>query len=154
MEQIRLAEFPQDSAAILEIWQEFVANSPVPLGYQANEEEFASIPGKYAQPDGRIILGEYEGVVSGIVALRKVSAQVCEMKRLYVRPHARGMGLGYRLAGRVIQEARGAGYSEMRLDVMAQSQKAREIYTALGFLPAEPVSFNPAPGASFLGFRL
>lgn len=151
---IRLAEFPQDSAAILDIWREFVANSPESLAYQKNDEEFSNLPGKYAQPAGRIILADFDGQLDGCVALKMISSEICEMKRLYVRPHARGAGLGHKLVERVIHEARLAGYVDMRLDVMAKSEPARQLYKKHGFLTADPVSFNPVPGASFLGLRL
>jgi putative acetyltransferase len=154
MWMIRLAEFPQDSAAVLDIWHEFVANSPEKLDYQKNDEEFSNLPGKYAQPEGRIILADFDGQLEGCVALKKVSIEICEMKRLYVRPRARGFGLGYKLVERVIHEAKLAGYQDMRLDVMAKSEPARQLYKKLGFSVADPVSFNPVPGASFLGLKL
>jgi putative acetyltransferase len=154
MTKIRLAEFPQDSAGILDIWREFVANSPEDLAYQNNVEEFSDLPGKYAQPAGRIILADFGGQLVGCVALKRVSSVICEMKRLYVRPHARGAGLGFKLVQRVIQEARLAGYLDMRLDVMAKSEHARHLYKKHGFLAADPVSFNPVSGASFLGLKL
>lgn len=139
---------------MLDIWREFVTNASVSLDFQGNDAEFASVPGKYAQPEGRIILAEHNDQIVGCAALRKVNPEICEMKRLYVRPIARGLGLGFRLAERLVQEAKQAGYSEMRLDVLAESKKARDIYRALGFQPAEPVSYNPLPGTSFLGLKL
>ena len=150
----RLAEFPQDSAAILDIWLEFVANSPENLAYQNNDEEFSNLPGIYAQPAGRIILADFDGQLEGCVALKNVSSEICEMKRLYVRPSARGSGLGQELVERAIYEAKLAGYLDMRLDVMAKSEPARQLYKKLGFSIADPVSFNPVPGASFLGLKL
>lgn len=150
----RLAEFPQDSAAILDIWLEFVANSPENLAYQKNDEEFSNLPGLYAQPAGRIILAVFDGQIEGCVAFKKISSEICEMKRLYVRPSARGSGLGHELVERAIYEARLAGYLDMRLDVMAKSEPARQLYKKLGFSIADAVSFNPVPGASFLGLKL
>jgi len=67
------------------------------------------------------------------------------MKRLFVRPHARGLGLGYRLIGRLIEEAAEVGYSEMRLDVLVEFKKARKIYKQMGFAPAEPISSIRCP---------
>ena len=154
MTHIRLARFPQDAAAILDVWREFVANSPENLTYQNNEEEFARLPGKYAEPDGRIILAEIEGQLVGCVALKKVNSEICELKRLYVKPHARGAAVGRWLVERAILEARLAGYGDMRLDVMEKSKTARELYKKMGFRPAEPISFNPVPGAHFLGLML
>lgn len=151
---VRVAQFPQDAPAILEIWREYVASPTVSLDYQGNEAEFANIPGKYAQPTGCILLAERAQGLAGCIAFRKVSAEICEMKRLYVRPSARGLGLGFLLAKGLIDQAKKVGYSEMRLDVLAEFEKAREIYRVLGFAPAEPVSVNPLPGTDFLGLKL
>jgi len=151
---IRFADFPADAAVVLALWREFVANSPVNLDYQGNDAEFAALPGKYARPDGRVLLAQRGDAFEGCVALRRVSQEICEMKRLYVRPQARGLHIGRLLAERLIEEAHRIGYSEMRLDVMAKSVAARALYAAMGFTPAAPVSFNPVRGASFLGLRL
>jgi putative acetyltransferase len=76
------------------------------------------------------------------------------MKRLYVCPAGRGLGLGRKLVTRLQSEATAAGYDEVRLDVLAEFEHAQHLYRELGFSPAEPVSFNPTPGAKFLGLRL
>ena len=154
MVTIRQAQFPQDSEAVLDIWREFVASPSVSLDYQGNEQEFANLPGKYALPEGRILLADAGPRIAGCIALRKVTLAICEMKKLYVRPFARGAGLGRMLAERLIAEARAAGYAEMRLDVLAEFGAAQQLYASLGFEPAKAVSYNPTPGAKFLGLRL
>jgi GNAT superfamily N-acetyltransferase len=151
---IRHAKFPDDTASLRSVWREYVASSPVNLDYQQNDAEFANLPGKYAAPEGCVLLAERDGQIDGCIAFRKVSVEVCEMKRLYVRPHARGSHLGQKLVARLIAEARIAGYREMRLDVMEKYVSARKLYEAFGFVAAEPVSFNPTPDASYLGLRL
>jgi len=117
---IRHARFPHDASAVLEIWREYVASPSVSLDYQGNEAEFANLPGKYAAPDGCVLLGEIGTSLVGCIALRRVTERICEMKRLYVRPGARNTGLGRLLAERLIAEATQAGYEEMRLDVLAE----------------------------------
>ncbi|PEQ12163.1 GNAT family N-acetyltransferase [Novosphingobium sp. PC22D] len=154
MLSIAAAAFPDDAEVVLAIWWEFVASSSVSLDFQGNDAEFADLPGKYARPDGGVLLGKAGVDVAGCVALRKVEATICEMKRLYVRPAWRGTGLGRALVGAVIAEARNAGYEEMRLDVMPHSQAARRLYRDFGFGPAAPVTYNPVAGAQFLGLRL
>ena len=151
---VRHAIFPDDTASVLSIWREFIANSPVSLDYQGNDAEFVNLPGKYAGPEGCVLLADQDSKIEGCVAFRKVTNEICEMKRLYVRPHARGSHLGYDLVRRLITEARIVGYRELRLDVMEKSVSARGLYEAFGFVAAEPVSFNPVPGASFLGLQL
>ncbi|NML13091.1 GNAT family N-acetyltransferase [Sphingobium sp. AR-3-1] len=151
---IRKAEFPADGPAVLSIWREFIANSPVNLDYQNNDAEFANFADKYAAPKGCVLLADQSGEIEGCIAMRQVTADICEMKRLYVRPSARGSHLGRALVERLIAEARHAGYREMRLDVQAKFVAARKLYADFGFVPAEPISFNPVPGASFLGLHL
>src|SRR5688572_8080839 len=118
MPDIRHARFPADRDAVLEIFTEYVRSPSVSLEFQGYAEEFADLPGKYAPPDGRLLLAVEGERVLGCVALRKVDAHICEMKRLYVRPEARGMALGGLLARAIVAEARVAGYAEMRLDVL------------------------------------
>lgn len=154
MATIRRARFPTDNAAVIGIWRDFINNSPVNLDYQNNEVEFATFTEKYAAPKGCVLLAETDDVIEGCVAMRQVTPTICEMKRLYVRPEARGKHLGRELAERLIAEARAVGYREMRLDVQAKFLAARQLYADLGFISAEPISFNPVPGASFLGLHL
>jgi putative acetyltransferase len=151
---IRRARFPQDRNAVLDIWREYVASPSVSLDFQDNEAEFADLSGKYGPPEGAVLLAERDGRIEGCAAFRKVSDSICEMKRLYVRPSARGMSLGRKLTERLLAEAREAGYAEMRLDVLEEFKQARKLYADIGFTAAEPVSFNPLPGTEFLGMRL
>lgn len=151
---IREAEFPGDMAAVLDIWREYVASPSVSLEYQDNESEFAALPGKYEAPEGRIFLAEIEGRLAGCVAFRRADKAICEMKRLYVRPFARGTGMGRKLVAAAIDAAREAGYAEMRLDVLAEFEAAQQLYAGFGFGDADPISENPTPGARFLGLAL
>jgi ribosomal protein S18 acetylase RimI-like enzyme len=154
MAEIRPAQFPADLDAVLEIFTEYVNSPSVSLDFQGNAQDFANLPGKYTPPKGAILLAWHEGAVVGCVAMRPVDAAICEMKRLYVRPAGRGLGLGRQLAEAIVSSARDAGYVELRLDVLPEFDRAREIYVSLGFRPAEPVAYNPVPGTEFLGLAL
>ena len=151
---IRSAQFPDDREAVLAIWREYVASPVANLDHQNNEGEFADLPGKYGGPNGRLIVADQAGQLEGCVALRPVSDDICEMKRLYVRPRARGHGVGFRLVERLIMAAGEAGFAEIRLDVLAEFERAHALYRRFGFVDAEPVTFNPVPGTVFLGLRL
>jgi len=154
MTDIKPAKFPDDLEHVIAILREYVASPSVDLGFQDYEAEFAALPGKYAAPDGRLLLAWKRQAVVGCAALRRVDETTCEMKRVYVRPGARGENLGRRLVESILAEARAAGYSRVCLDVLPEFSAAQRIYESLGFLPAEPVAFNPVPGTKFLALEL
>jgi GNAT superfamily N-acetyltransferase len=111
MINIRQAQFPDDMSAVQAIFREYVASPSVSLEFQDYEAEFAALPGKYAAPRGRLLLAWQAGTVVGCAAFREVNAATCEMKRVYVRPAARGAQLGRRLVERLLEDAKAAGYA-------------------------------------------
>src|SRR5580698_10192076 len=110
------AESPAQIVQARELFLEYAQSLGFSLCFQNFDQELASLPGGYAPPEGRLLLAEYEGQVVGCVALHKLEPGICEMKRLYLRPTARGKALGRILAERIIAEARQIGYHRMRLD--------------------------------------
>ncbi|MEO7887127.1 MAG: GNAT family N-acetyltransferase, partial [Polaromonas sp.] len=89
MTDIKSAAFPDDLERVIAIFREYIASPSVSLDFQDYEAEFAALPGKYAAPDGCLLLAWKEQAVVGCAALRRVDDTVCEMKRVYVRPNAR-----------------------------------------------------------------
>ncbi|MHC5538316.1 GNAT family N-acetyltransferase [Singulisphaera rosea] len=96
--------------AIRSMFLDYADSMGLDLEFQGFSEELASLPGKYAPPSGCILLATVEAEPAGCVALRALGDGVCEMKRLFVDPRFRGLKLGRKLAGRVIEEARTLGY--------------------------------------------
>lgn len=151
---IKQAIFPSDQDVVVAIFREYVRSPTVSLDFQEYEAEFAGLPGKYAPPEGRLLLAREGDIVLGCAALRRVDESACEMKRVYVRPTARGRNLGRWLVEAVLNEAKIAGYSRVCLDVLPEFTAAQGLYESLGFVPAQPVSFNPVPGTKFLALCL
>lgn len=154
MIEILAARFPEDRGAVQTIFREYVTSPSTSLDYQDYEAEFATLPGNYVPPSGCLLLAWEGNRVAGCAALRPVDDEVAEMKRVYVRPEHRGQGIGRRLVEQLLRLARQAGYRRICLDVLAEFTAAQALYRTLGFLPAPPVSFNPTPGALFLGLDL
>ena len=154
MIEIRSAELPGDLDEARRLFREYAGSLSVDLAFQDFEAELAALPGKYTPPGGRLLLAWRGAEAVGCVALRPSEGRDCEMKRLYVRPEARGERLGRRLAERIVEEARSAGYSRMRLDTLPTMTPAIRMYREMGFQPIDPYVYNPVPGAIFLALEL
>ena len=149
------AESPAEISEARQLFLEYSEWLGLDLCFQNFEQELAELPGRYALPDGRLLLAISGGQVAGCVGLRKINDGVCEMKRLYVRPKFRGLGIGRAMAVHLIEEARALNYSQMRLDTLpAQMGEAIKMYRSLGFREIEPYYHNPVEGALFLELTL
>jgi putative acetyltransferase len=149
------AESPQQIAQARELFLEYAQSLGFSLCFQNFDKELADLPGDYAPPEGRLLLAEYEGQLAACVALHKLDADICEMKRLYLRPQFRGKGLGRILANRVIGEARRIGYKRMRLDTVEPVMKdAVAMYRKFGFKEIPAYRPNPNPGTLYMELLL
>lgn len=130
-----------DTAA--ELFREYQTQLNVDLCFQGFEQELATLPGKYANPTGSILLATHDGEYVGCVAVRPIEGDVCEMKRLYVRDQFRGLSAGRKLAEAVIDKARELGYKKMQLDTLQRLDRAISLYAKLGFVETTPYYENP-----------
>jgi len=151
--------FQADSAVHItqarELFFEYGQSLGFSLCFQNFDRELAGLPGKYAPPEGRLLLAEYDSEIAGCVALRRLENHICEMKRLYLRPRFRGKGLGRTLADSIISEARKIGYTRMRLDTVEPVMKdAVAMYRRLGFCEIGPYCENPVAGALYMELQL
>jgi len=149
---IRIAEGGLDVMRIRALLREYADLLGVDLCFQNFDEELAGLPGRYSPPRGALLIAMSGEDSAGCIALRQFrdEPEICEMKRLFVRPSFRGTGLGRRLALAIIDEARRRSYKRMRLDTLPQQVEAHKLYESLGFYDIEPYSDFPIAGSKFL----
>lgn len=172
---------PDDAHELAEaraIFREYAASLKIDLCFQNFDDELAGLPGDYAEPRGTLLLALVESAstsapsgtpalvrpdgrtlqVAGCCALRPLDtvdyANAAEMKRLYVRPAFRGLGLGRQLVEAVLDAARGAGYACVLLDTLDDMESARALYEDLGFVEVPPYYHNPIAGSHYLKVEL
>jgi putative acetyltransferase len=139
---------------VRELFREYQEALGVDLSFQSFASELENLPGEYAPPRGRLLLARSDGDVAGCIALRPVTNEVCEMKRLYVRPEFRAAGVGRLLAERLIADGRAMGYRRLCLDTLPSMSKAQRLYESLGFIDIQPYRHNPIAGTRYLGLDL
>jgi putative acetyltransferase len=145
---------PADIEQVRKMFLEYQAGLGVDLCFQGFPQELAALPGAYARPAGRLLLAESQGQALGVIALRPLPAGDCEMKRLYVRPAGRGLGLGRQLTAALIEEARAVGYKKILLDTLPTMSEAQQLYRSLGFAEIAPYCDNPIVGTLYMALLL
>lgn len=148
------AKSDRDLATIRALFQEYESSLDFDLSFQDFHKEMEELPGHYAEPRGCLFIAHEHQEAAGCVALRDFGDNVAELKRLYVRPQFRGLGLGKRLTLRTIEEARQLGYARILLDTVPSMKPAITLYRSLGFKPIAPYRYNPIEGALFMELEL
>jgi Acetyltransferase (GNAT) family. len=143
MARLREASAPGDFDAVRALFAEYARSVDEPCCFTGFERELADLPRGYLV----LFLFYEEAAPAGCVGLREVDRRTVEMKRLYVRPAFRGLGLGRALAQAAIGAARAAGYERIVLDSLPKMHEARALYRSLDFRETAPYLAQPTPGA-------
>ncbi len=136
------------------LFQAYAASLPVDLSHQGFSAELQSLPGAYGPPQGELLLAKRGDHVLGCIALKPLEPGVAEIKRLFVRPQARGLGVGKALVAAITEAARTLDYREIKLDTLPAMQGAIALYRQAGFAPIPPYGSHPYPGLVTLGKQL
>jgi ribosomal protein S18 acetylase RimI-like enzyme len=154
---------PADIPEVRAMLAEYVAWIGLDLAFQEIDAEIDGLPGEYAPPRGALFVVPERSAVArsakadhlaAMIAIRPIDDVTCEMKRLFVRPEARGRGLARRLITRALDEARELDYEEIRLDTLPMMGDAQALYLALGFVDIPPYYETPIAGTRFMAKRL
>lgn len=150
---IREAHGAADMDAVRTLFQEYAGTLNFSLCFQGFDAELAGLPGQYAPPRGNAWLAEANGQLAGCVAVRPLDDDICEMKRMFIRPAYRGLKLGRQLAETTLEFARRAGYRAMRLDTVETLRAAMTLYRSMGFIEIPAYYDNPVPGVHYFEKR-
>jgi putative acetyltransferase len=155
MPEADISPFTEDDLdAVRGLFGEYASSLTADLAFQSFDDEMAALPGGYAPPTGALLLARVGGEPIGCVALRRIDARTCELKRLFLRPAHRGSGTGLGLLEAAVAEARRLGYLRLRLDTIPEMARAQALYERYGFREIGPYRENPVAGARFLELEL
>jgi ribosomal protein S18 acetylase RimI-like enzyme len=141
---------PADIAAVRAMMREYIEWIALDLAFQEINAELDGLPGDYAPPRGVLLVAADGDRYAGVIALRPIDTRICEMKRLFIRPEARGLGLARRLIDALLAEARRLGYAEIRLDTLPMMGAAQALYEAMGFVDMPAYYDTPIAGTRFM----
>jgi ribosomal protein S18 acetylase RimI-like enzyme len=152
--QIQTPTTHEEMLGLRSLFMEYANSLQVDLCFQNFNNELLNLPGDYRAPLGALLMATANSEFAGCCALRPLRSvdypNACEMKRLYVRPDYRGLGLGRRLTEKIMDAARLVGYGCILLDTLDDMESARTLYDDLGFVDVPPYYFNPIAGAHYL----
>jgi ribosomal protein S18 acetylase RimI-like enzyme len=151
--QIRAAG-PEDIPQVRAMLREYVEWIGLDLAFQEINAELDGLPGDYAPPRGALFVAVEGPRYLAMIALRPLDHSTAEMKRLYVRPEARGRGLARQLIARLCGEAKRLDYTEIRLDTLPKMGEAQAIYETHGFVDIEPYYETPIAGTRFMSKKI
>jgi putative acetyltransferase len=156
MKKFEINSYSSDNQQFIveKLFREYEKYLGIDLCFQDFEAELANLPGKYAEPEGTILLASVNDDYVGVVALRKIEDGICEMKRLYVQESARGLGIARTFSEKLIEVARTKGYHTMKLDTLARLEAATNLYRSLGFQEVKPYNFNPEEDVLYFEMKL
>ena len=148
------ASSESEFAAGRALFEEYAAALQIDLCFQNFSAELTNLQAIYGPPAGSLLLANADSEPVGCVGIRRLKAEVCEMKRLYVRPSFRGQRLGRRLAVEAVRHARELGYRTMVLDTLGSMAAAHALYVSIGFEPTDAYYPNPLPEVRYLALGL
>jgi ribosomal protein S18 acetylase RimI-like enzyme len=143
-----------DLDAVHDLFLEYAESLSFNTCFGGFDQELTTLPGDYVPPGGCLLLAREGADVAGCVAVRPVDEETCEMRRLYVRPHLRGAGLGRELAAAAIAHARALGYRRICLETLPAMPEARSLYASLGFTRCAPYYDNSRVGSDCFALEL
>ena len=137
--------------SVKDLFKAYLAELNEDLCFQSFDSEIGNPLYKYSTPTGALFIAYYNAIPVGCIALQPLKeVQTCEMKRLYVAPAYRKLGVGDALVKVLLQEAQSLGYTTMKLDTLERLQAAIRLYQKFGFETVTAYYDNPLPSVVYM----
>ncbi len=137
------------------LFQEYAQDLGIDLSFQNFKQELRGIAEQYARPNGALIIAyDNKKQPLGCVGVRRLELKICELKRMYLKTEARGMGLGKQLLSKALAVAKEMNYHTMRLDTLETMDAAMGLYKKMGFYEIPAYRFNPFEEAKYFEIQL
>lgn len=135
-----------------ELFRQYLDSLDFDMGFQNVDRELQELHREYNDPVGALLLAmdKSAGTGVGCIGVRKFDARAAELKRMYILPSHRSLGLGKKLLRMALEEAKRLGYTTVLLDSDSRMQTAIGLYRAFGFEPIDAYRFNPLEGAIYM----
>lgn len=151
---VRIAADDNDFEEVKKLVLAYVDSLGFDISFQNFDAEIASLPAMYGPPVGGMFLAVVNGVSVGVAGIRRLNDTECELKRMYVKPGNRGLGLGRKLIDACVTHAENLGYKAIKLDTTTDMKSAMELYQSCGFREIPPYYFNPQGNAKYFSLAL
>lgn len=129
---------------------EYANGLGINLAFQGFEAELQQLNKQYSKPGGGLLLVYLDGVPAGTAGVRRQDSHAAELKRMFIRPAYRGIGLGAALLEQCLVLAQQLGYTAIRLDTLDTMAPAIALYKRYGFYTIPAYCFNPLDGAVYM----
>ncbi|MEI7736509.1 MAG: GNAT family N-acetyltransferase [Ferruginibacter sp.] len=144
----------EEYKAAAKLFAEYAAWLAVDLGFQHFDEELQNLQKVYTAANGGIILCKSDNEFVGSVAIKRISAEIAELKRMYVQPAQQHKGIGQQLLLEAVVLAEKCAYQYIRLDTLNHMLPAINLYTKNGFYPIPAYYYNPIETAVYFEKKL
>jgi GNAT superfamily N-acetyltransferase len=129
--EVRVDDVPEVLVLVADVLAEFGltfgSGSPT-------DDQLRGLPGAYADHGGMFWVAHHDAALVGTCGVFPVGPATFELRKMYLRPAARGLGLGTKLLDRAIAWTRDHGGEAMVCDTIEEMTRAIAFYEAHGFV--------------------
>jgi GNAT superfamily N-acetyltransferase len=152
--EIKEVKNAEDFSVAKELIMEYVKWLGIDLSFQNFDNEMDTIQETYGNSNGRLFIALINNKAVGVGGIKRFNNRECEVKRMFVQPESRGLGIGKRLLKECIEIAKKLNYETMKLDTADFMKSAIKLYKDNGFIEIRAYRHNPHEEARYFELDL